>query len=373
MQQLTWRQVLKRHSAAFFAWLAETDREYSLIDGLATKLSTFLIARIGTPFDARHFWNTIPEVRRACNNPSTYDLPWAAEAYAFVHLLERYRRTWAVLKHLTSTAVLPLAAFGVRVLDIGAGPAPALYAIDDYYAAIGEFAQVAGIKELSFPGATLDCIEYSAAMAQFMRTFSEHCRRRGPFGPTVADFTNLDFAEERAFEYRNYRFDTYWDSHSNREEEMYDPGLAAEQSNRLFRYRLIVFSNFLTLGTTVAQFDNELRALFRDMRPGSVAVVLGGTGDEYQDVYAKLAQIAADAQLRQDKWDSDALGALTDGRMASRIKTAQHSVYQHIEELTTGIGITRDKNWPDYWTPTPSSRSRSKFGLRVFRRGRWPR
>ena len=111
------------------------------------RLSEFLIARIRSEADARDFWNTIPHVRKACNDPCTYQLPWAAEAYAYVHLLLRYCRTWAVLKHLTAKAVLPLGSQGVRVLDVGTGPAPALYAIDDFYSALDRFAQESEIQE----------------------------------------------------------------------------------------------------------------------------------------------------------------------------------------------------------------------------------
>ena len=131
-RRISWRQILKRYASSFSAWLNETDREYECLDRLATFLSQYLISRVESATPAREFWGTIPEVRRACNEARTYERPWAAEAYAFVHLLERYRRMWSALKHLTATAVLPLGARGVRALDIGTGPAASLYAIDDY-------------------------------------------------------------------------------------------------------------------------------------------------------------------------------------------------------------------------------------------------
>ncbi len=370
-QRTTWRQILKRYSASYRSWLAETDREFASIDRLATHLSKYLIACIRSEADARQFWNVIPDVRAACNDPATYTLPWAAEAYAYVHLLQRYHRMWAVLDYLAANAVLPLGARGVRALDIGTGPAPALYAIDDYYAALNDYAKEQNVLPLMVPPATLDCIENSPAMVSFMHHFSEYSQRRGPFGPTITDFNGLDFQAEREYHFRNYRYETYWDPQIEAYEEWYDPGLASEESSRLFRYRLVVFSNFLTLGDTVSQFEEELHALFSDLRAGSIVVVLGGTGGQYQEVYGKLTTIATDAHLIQDRWDTNKLGK-ADERTATRIKAAQHEVYKHLTKLAVDPALPQTKKWPDYWMPQSSSKARSKFALRVFRSGRWP-
>lgn len=371
-ERRTWRQILKHHSTSYRTWLKKTDWEFVSLDCLSTHLSEFLIGAIRSEADARKFWDVIPVVRAACNEPATYEIPWAAEAYAYVHLLHRYRRTWAVLNHLTADAVLPLGAQGVRALDIGTGPAPALYAIEDFYASLGKFANKLHIKELCIPPVTLNCIENSPSMARFIHHFSEYCQRRGPFGPTIADFSDLDFQAKREFHFRSYKYETYWDPHTEEYEEWYDPHLASEESSRLFRYRLIVFSNFLTLGDTVSGFEKELRALFNDLRAGSVVIVLGATGGAYQDVYAKLAQIANDARLTQDQWDTDQLGEMSDERFSTRIKAAQHRVYVHLAELAVDPPLPQTKPWPDYWTPQLSPKVRSKFALRVFRCGRWP-
>lgn len=369
----TWRQMLKRHGGSFLSWLEQTERESAFLDSLAQHLEEFLMSIIRTANDARQFWDSIPEVRRSCNNPSTYELPWAAEAYAYVHLLERYRRTWAVLKHLTALAVLPLAARGVRTLDVGTGPAPTLYAVDDFYAALGEYVQISGVEELYIPAPTLDCIERSSAMAHFMHLFSEFCRRRGPFGATISDFTGLDFHAERESYRRNYSSETYWDTETEAYEEYYDPSTAAEEASGLFRYRLVIFSNFLTLGETVSHFEQELRRLLIDLGAGAVVIVLGGTGDEYQEVYSKLTNLATEARMKKAQWDSNGLGKLTpNDQPACRIKGCQYAVYQHLSQLVHHPPLPHKRDWPDYWTPVPSPRTRTKFALRVFRRGRWP-
>ena len=369
----TWRRILRQQSDSYLAWLDETRFEYKSLDHLATQLSEYLVSCIRTEADARKFWEVIPKVRSACNDPDTYKLPWAAEAYAYVHLLYRYCRTWAVLRHLTSETTLPLGNRGVRVLDIGSGPASALYAIDDYYSALAIFANESKIPELDIEHPMLDCVENSPAMARFMHYFSEYCQRKGPFSPTIIDFTGLDFRSIRESHFRNSRYETYWDECTETYEELYDPSLVAEENNRLFRYRLVILSNSLTLSDTVSRFETELRSLFNDLRPGSVVVVLGGTGDDYQKIYARLAQFACDAKMIRDEWDTDTLGDQIDDCFSTRIKVAQHTVYEHLVTLANSPPLPQTNQWPDYWEPEPSPKARSKFALRVFRRGFWPK
>ena len=372
-QSKSWRQILKKHSDSFLSWLDETKYECESLDRLAAQLSEFLIARIRSEADARDFWNAIPCVRAACNDPCTYQRPWAAEAYAYEHLLRRYCRTWAVLKYLTAERVLPLGSQGVRVLDVGTGPAPALYAIDDFYSALGRFAQESEIQDLCIPPPELGCIENSQAMVRFMHHFSEHCKRQGPFGPTINDFTALDLRAKRRTYFENNRYKTYWDDDTEEYEDWDDSDLTAQEGSSLFRYRMIIFSNFLTLGDTVSQFEEELRALFDDLRPGSVVTILGATGDNYQTIYRRLAQMAGDAQMRNDEWNTDGLGNQIDEGFRVRIKCAQHAVYLHLESLAKDPPLPQTNPWPDHGTPKLSKKARSNFALRVFRRGKWPK
>jgi hypothetical protein len=124
---ITWRQLLKKHGHSFLRWLRDSRREQQALAQIAAQLADFLITAIERP---RHewpaapveFWNRIPDVRGCCSDVTTFEKPFAVEAYAYVHLLERYRRTWATLKYLSRVAALPLGSRGVRVLDIGTAP-----------------------------------------------------------------------------------------------------------------------------------------------------------------------------------------------------------------------------------------------------------
>jgi len=349
------------------------------LERIATKLADFLIVTIDRlasecPEAPVEFWNRIPEVRSCCSAGATFEKPLAIEAYAYVHFLERYRRTWTTLEYLSKVAVLPLGVNGVRVLDIGTGPAPALYAIDDFYAALTEFAEEFEISELQLPPPQLACVERSQSMVWFFHSFSEFSGRRSPFSPIVADFTGLDLASRRAWHQQQNETERYWDDETEQYEEIYDPVAAAADAERLFRYRLVVLSNFLTLQSEVERFETELRALFGDLKAGGVVLVLGATGDSYRKLYEWLSLLAQDAGLRAAGWHRDSLGRIEATDEAARvIKETQYRVYQHIEGLVGPSSLKTGKAWPDYWDPRPSAKARPQFALRVFRSGRWPK
>jgi hypothetical protein len=375
---ITWRQLLKKHGHSFLRWLRDGHREQQALERISAQLADFLITTIERsghewPDAPVEFWNRIPDVRSCCSDVTTFEKPFAVEAYAYVHLLERYRRTWAALKYLSRVAALPLGSRGVRVLDIGTGPAPALYAIDDFYATFSEFARDADVPELQVPQPELSCVERSQPMVWFFHAFSEFASRRGPFGPAFSDFAGLDLAATRMWHQRQNEVEQWWDEETQQYEEIYDTVGAAADAERLFRYRLVVLSNFLTLDSEVEQFEKELRMLFEDLKAGGVVMVLGATGDSYQRVYKRLTTLALDAGLGGAAWHTDALGDIEPGdEMAHVIKAAQYRVYRHIEQLVSPESLKRDNAWPDYWDPKPSPKARPRFALRVFRSGRWP-
>lgn len=371
-------QLLKKYRRPFLCWLRESGQGEIALQRIAAHLADFLISRINNaaaewaeaPVE---FWNRIPDVRSCCSDVETFTRPWAVEAYAYVHLLQRYRRTWATLEYLTELAVLPLGTRGVRVLDVGTGPAPALYAIDDFYEALSTFAKRFDVPELNLPPPQLACVEHSQNMVWFFHCFSEFSGRRGPFGPIVDDFSGLDLASRRALFRSQNETERYWHEETEQYEEIYDPVSASAEAERLFRYRLVVLSNFLTVESDLERFEAELRKLFEDLKAGGIVLVLGATGDSYQKVYERLSSLALESGLRDAGWHADNLARIEPTDPSARvIKEAQHRVFRHIAGLVGSSAFQRGKAWPDYWSPEPSPKARPQFALRVFRSGRWP-
>jgi hypothetical protein len=274
---------------------------------------------------------------------------------------------------LTKVAVLPLGTRGVKTLDVGTGPAPALYAIGDFYRSLTEFGERFKIPPLQIPAPELDSVERSQPMIWFFHNFSEFCKRSGPFGSVFTDFEGLDINGIRGWHQRQNEYEEQWDPETGQYEEVYSPSAASEFANSLFRYRLVVFSNFLTLESDVEKFTTELHSMFRDLRPGAVVIVLGSTGDSYQKIYERIAAIAREEGLLEAGWHTDTLGRIEpQDEVACLIKSAQNRVYRRLEGLIGADKLEKDKAWPNYWTAEPSAKSRPKFSLRVFRFGRWP-
>lgn len=128
-----WLQLLKRHRAPLQEHLQKGRRRQIGLETIAGRLIDYMRWRIQTPADAGAFWRAVPPVISRCDEQETYELDMASEAYAWIHLLDRYVRTWLALEQMLANECLPLAGSGVNVLDVGTGPGPNVFAIADFY------------------------------------------------------------------------------------------------------------------------------------------------------------------------------------------------------------------------------------------------
>jgi len=155
LRTLSWHRLLKLHNQEFFTWMDENGIRLKMFNKLAEDLEHYIIDCLtsGSFYEANHplrpllpmyfceqFANCITDVFVNCDDPHMYEKYMAAQAYAHVHLLERYRRFWDILICLLEAAVLPMSEKGLQVLDVGTGPAPGLYAVSDFYHALYDFA-----------------------------------------------------------------------------------------------------------------------------------------------------------------------------------------------------------------------------------------
>jgi hypothetical protein len=139
----------------------------------------------------------LPLVFANCNEP-IYDKPFVAEAYAFVHLLERYQRFWAVLEAVIKAGTLPMRDTGIDVLDVGVGPDPALYATSDFYELLNFYADSRGIAGLRTPSPKLHAIEESTNMVHVIQRISEVRGRAGRFDHDLDNVEGVNFEFLRA-------------------------------------------------------------------------------------------------------------------------------------------------------------------------------
>ena len=61
------------------------------------------------------------------------------------------------------------------------------------------------------------------------------------------------------------------------------------------RYRLLVFSNFLTTKKILKRFEQNIVDILRDAHPGTVLLVIGG---QYPDIYSHIEDLAVSARFR---------------------------------------------------------------------------
>jgi hypothetical protein len=360
-----WRRQLREHGPPFLAWLEHDAIVERALTRLAADLESFLLARLDDTQTGETFMEAIPDVICRCND-QIYDLPLRPEAYAFIHLLERYRRTSRVLRELTRTGYLPLARWGVRVLDVGTGPAPVLYAVNDFYRSLTHFAEAHEILTLQLPSPELSAVEGSQGMRRFIHYFSEWARRTsGPFGAEWDDFADFDPVGRRAGDLQariaqiereddtSEAFARWW-VHDN---EGWRQGAHT--------YRLCFFSNFLTTPEVLERFQDRVEAAFAAVTPGGVVVITGADVGKYQRIYQAIQGTADDAGLRRldtrarfDPQHPDPAGVA--------IKGVYNTVWQRLQDL----GVARQdlvRGFNELWDRSKPY-STTRFALRAYRR-----
>jgi SAM-dependent methyltransferase len=275
------------------------------------------------------------------------------------------------LTELTSKGVLPTASEGVRVLDVGTGPGPAAIAIEDYYSLLTEFGGVSEARNFIGQSAAVSVIEQSEEMLRFLRHFCEFASRPAP-NEAPSDFSTLDVVTDRVNYHHRLRSAEWYEPATDDYFPEYSAADANTVAQRLHRYRLIVFSNFFTEEKSVLEFRNVILKLFKDLRNGGTVTVLSASGRQYKSIHETIASLAASSRLKPMREVSSSLGAGSYFRVAGIIKNFQHKVYLHLLSLSGPDSLERGKSWPDYWNPEPYQGRRSEFGLRVYRKGKWP-
>lgn len=197
-RKASWKKLLGKHAYGFLSWVEENGIRSQAFLKLAADLEGYLLQSILVTREACEiFVSQLPAVLERCDE-DIYNEPLVPQAYAHVHLLERYRRFWDILVELTKARVLPMRRDGIDVLDVGTGPAPALYAVADFYDAMGKYADAQAIPNLMTPPPSLESVESSVAMIDLVHTLSELGRPRGPFRATFVDFRGLNLCREQA-------------------------------------------------------------------------------------------------------------------------------------------------------------------------------
>ena len=331
MSREGWSGLQRREGAAVLGWLDREERLGKGFDALAMGLREILNAHVRSASDAREVWEAASAVMAKCNDAETYSVRGADAAYGWLHLLDRYVRTWLALERLLAHGLLPMGKHGVRVLDVGTGPGPSAFATHDFYNALtGYAASVDGVRWQQPSAVT--CVERSGAMNHFRHVLSEILAVHGApqsilaMASGLSDFATVRPSVERRDLERRLR-DQYEDYYDDELDEWYDePTHTAEEANREAnahrRYRLFTFSNFLTTLDTVSTFQGNLEDLLTDAQPGATLLMIGGKGNEYPEIHKRMSRLAEAGGFRRSNPPVDVgVGDVRlDGRLAEEAR-----------------------------------------------------
>lgn len=313
---------------------------------------------------------------------ATYELRGATPAYAWLHLLDRYARTWSALEKLVASGSLPLAKYGVRALDVGTGPGPSAFAIHDFYAAMTEFAAQTGNAQWRQPP-DLTCVEFDSSTNHLRHHLAEIVfekskqQSKGVLAMchALSDFRAIVPRAERKRLQDALRWaeDEYFDEVANQwaNDLRYSADDANDMVQSLHRYRLIVFSNFLTTVGTVTTFEPNLVDILVDAQPGSVVMVLGGKRGPYPQVYEYVDRLAKPAGFQLEVAEEEVSSA--DTVVGDRIYAEGVKVYAHLQRLAPNAAEETREARVVRSHFTGSRQAAASSQLWTYRKHRWPR
>lgn len=135
----SWTRLQMQEGPALLDWLESNEILAQRFDTLAKAFHWLLEMEVRTAKDAIAVCKAVPAAYKCLNNQSVYENLHPAISYIGLHLLDRYVRTWLAMVKLVEACCLPLAKYGVNVLDSGTGPGPSAFAVHDFYAAVTKF------------------------------------------------------------------------------------------------------------------------------------------------------------------------------------------------------------------------------------------
>lgn len=167
--------------------------------------------------------------------------------------------------------------------------------------------------------------------------------------------------------------DEYFDEVANEwtSDLRYSADDANDIAQSLHRYRLIVFSNFLTTVGAVTTFEPNLVDILADAQPGSVVMVLGSKGKPYHEVYEYVDRLAKPAGFELEVAGKQVLSA--DTVVADRIYAEGVKVYAHLQSLAPDAAeeTQEARRVRSHFTESPQAPHPSQFW--AYRKHRWPR
>lgn len=336
----TWTDLQRTEGYELIDWLRANGKLEESLEEMADALFD-LFQRFLSVDEIPSVWDAVPLVMAKCDDPKTYSTWGAVCAYAWLHLLDRYVRTWLALEVLVEHNCLPMGKFGVNTLDVGTGPGPSAFATRYFYDALVEYSEVR--KRPSWrQEAHIQCVEIQSLTNGLRHYLAEMVYERSGRSRSAVlemcsglhDFGKINPGVERRDRHRQLLREieiSLDDEYSLSPVDEISPNVANSIAQSLHRYRLFTFSNFLTNCDMILRNRKYLLRTLSDAGRGSVLVVLGAKEGEYPQVYEYLDRIAKRSgfRLRIEGYEVSSSAS----SVADRVYEEGKRVYDYLEAL----------------------------------------
>lgn len=306
----------------------------------------FFKQHVATPGDANDVASFLKSTLERCDE-LTFDDPSAALAYLLWHQVDRYHRVTQALDRLFLRGLLPLAKSSrpLRVLEVGSGPAPASYAVIDYYAALAAWTKSRGERFQTSTLAEAHTLDRGGAWQravhglseQLLNTEDRQSVREG--GPLRSRFFGITYHEFASFSPIQLHID---EREKVKRELINEDGYApyfdqlsverqAARSAPPSAYDLIIVANFVTTPSMMAGLKTELENLANSLVPGGVLLTLSGDSKKYEDLWDEYAALPTVKRL--DHLLDEVVQAHENPDIRGRVARSTMDLLAHINEL----------------------------------------
>lgn len=292
--------------AASSTWLesaieADSSRTRRFVN-FSSAVSRLLETSLTSEVEAREVIGALRPTLGSCDSLA-FESTAECLAYVCWHLIDRYGRVQHALDQLVAAGHLPVRRRPVTLLEVGSGPAPAAYAIADYYASFVEWCQETGQTVQPSTVGELATLDRGPAWGQVVHRLSEILLTQDEGSGSAIRTFGTSYADLRGFSVRRLHHERIAQSAEReiREAEWADEYLGDREARELAleigsyppsAYDLIVMCNFLTQPEMTSDLAAELSELTGSLTPGGVLLVLGSASKGYDQVYAAVDQLA---------------------------------------------------------------------------------
>jgi hypothetical protein len=173
MERISNSRFMRNLYPSFYKWVADENMLLSDLRFIAGNLENYLCNHVLTDNGrCKGVVNQLSKVLGNCDNLN-FDSPEEVFAYLIMHFLERYHRFQLIYLALLQEGVLPIRNLPSDILDVGTGPAVALYSLSDMLNLLicyGIENDIDVLKNLEF---NFDYIEKSIGFRNFLHEFTE--------------------------------------------------------------------------------------------------------------------------------------------------------------------------------------------------------